>query len=335
VGTILIGNIPIPLVHSTTKTFPSLYPYVDFDEKYFLWEKEQKRYVISDDTPYAGDVDIWHGVINPSIGGKYSAADITKVSQFLDKTHDFYVKQGIFASSRYTEPPRVFYYDGFIEQKSLSYENIYAYGLFIENVENFVYNRFSKYLLTDLVDMLSTERILNQSQEERDLMETMGDDATDDIFPRDQIPELPDVQTKIIIQKLTKQFFEIVNSKTLGDIRHMVFNAGRYNDGADVRVDQPALHITSADRVSMLTIQAANKSLEDSIDAEVKAVARKIAIFDRKEITLPKDSKSEDGTIKYKKPVKKVYTNYFFGRKAGAITDPLQCTIARGSDSDV
>ena len=37
VGTVLIGNIPIPVVHRGSESFPSVYPYVDFDDKRFVY----------------------------------------------------------------------------------------------------------------------------------------------------------------------------------------------------------------------------------------------------------------------------------------------------------
>lgn len=67
-GTVLIGNIPIPVVEKDGITFPSLYPYVDFDEKRFLYNEREKKYIFASNISENSNVEIWHGVMNPSLG---------------------------------------------------------------------------------------------------------------------------------------------------------------------------------------------------------------------------------------------------------------------------
>ena len=52
------------------------------------------------------------------------------------------------------------------------------------------------------------------------------------------IATLPDIQTVRPILSYLKKFHEIINAKTLSDIQKHVYNAGRYNSGTLVRVDQ-------------------------------------------------------------------------------------------------
>lgn len=56
----------------------------------------------------------------------------------------------MFSPSSTTLPPRVFYYDGYSESRSLSQDNLFRYLLFLQNTENIAYKRFTKYLLKDL-----------------------------------------------------------------------------------------------------------------------------------------------------------------------------------------
>jgi hypothetical protein len=42
-----VGNIPLPIVHKDALSFPSLYPYVDFDDKRFIFDGEKKKYIAS------------------------------------------------------------------------------------------------------------------------------------------------------------------------------------------------------------------------------------------------------------------------------------------------
>jgi hypothetical protein len=44
VGTILIGNIPVPRVEKDGQSFSSLYPYVDFTDKVFVYDPKNTRY---------------------------------------------------------------------------------------------------------------------------------------------------------------------------------------------------------------------------------------------------------------------------------------------------
>lgn len=69
VGTILIGNVPIPMVNSDGKYFPSVFPYVDFENKAFVYNEKSDRYEkISALSGGVEVVEIWHGVINPAVG---------------------------------------------------------------------------------------------------------------------------------------------------------------------------------------------------------------------------------------------------------------------------
>ena len=86
--------------------FPSMYPYVDFVDKQFVYNTRSQVYEsIPDATRTAVEAEIWHGVINPAVGRDWDVGqDITKIANFLDKTHSFYSKTGKFIPS--TIPPR-------------------------------------------------------------------------------------------------------------------------------------------------------------------------------------------------------------------------------------
>lgn len=95
VGTILIGNIPIPMVGVDGQFFPSVFPYVDFDNKTFVFNDRSGRYEKTALMSGGSEaVEIWHGVINPSVGRDWNASvDISQIRDFLNKTHDFYQKK--------------------------------------------------------------------------------------------------------------------------------------------------------------------------------------------------------------------------------------------------
>ncbi|MCB9807462.1 hypothetical protein H6768_06375 [Candidatus Peribacteria bacterium] len=66
VGTILIGHVPIPVVHKDDTDFLSLYPYTDFDEPHFFWNWDTSRYEFVGQKQKDPRPDIWHSVIDPN-----------------------------------------------------------------------------------------------------------------------------------------------------------------------------------------------------------------------------------------------------------------------------
>lgn len=66
VGTILIGDIPVPMVDLGDSTFPSMYPYVDFVDKKFVYDDALGRYIAPiGQSQKIVEPEIWHGVMNP------------------------------------------------------------------------------------------------------------------------------------------------------------------------------------------------------------------------------------------------------------------------------
>ena len=66
VGTILIGHVPLPVVHKDGRDFLSLYPYTDFTDPSFFWNWETSRYEYIGHKPTDPRPEIWHSVIDPN-----------------------------------------------------------------------------------------------------------------------------------------------------------------------------------------------------------------------------------------------------------------------------
>jgi hypothetical protein len=329
VGTILIGDVPLPIVEKDGLSFPSLYPYVDFDNKRFVYDTREGRYIWWRNAPESSDVDIWHGVINPALGREWDDVDdVERIETFLDKTHDFYTKSGKFVPQ--VLPPRVFYYDGYAESLSADAKSMFKYALFIENLENIAYKRFTKYLLTDIMTALSQFQETAKWPEDEYVKSLGLGDVTigDETMDSETLAKTPDIQTKVLIMSYLKTFYETINKKTLSDIQKFVHNAGRYNSGTTVRVDQWAIQMTLTDELALQTLKSSNDALMDVFDRKIltEKWSRPIPIFDSLTVvsnTPPLTS------AKYQR--NKIYQNYFFGTKSTEIRKPEQCTIARGS----
>ncbi|MBC7503535.1 VCBS repeat-containing protein [Candidatus Gracilibacteria bacterium] len=328
VGTILIGNIPIPIVEKDGANFSSLYPYVDFADKSFVYDPSSTRYIYQKNSGLTEAVDIWHGVINPAVGRSWSGAlDIRQIGQFLDKTHEFYTKSGKFAPSNI--PPKVFYYDGFSESKSINARSLFQYTLTMKNAENIAYSRFTKYLLRDVTKALTTFDKTNEDPDIASTFASLGLPTGGDTLAEDQISKLPDIQSRDVILGFLKNFKGIFNEKSLGDELLSVHNAGRYTSGSTVKADLLPISISVMDEIARSTLREANNAIEKQIDTLLidQKYARRIPILD--EISLG------SGTTDRNSLHMSILQNYMFGKKSTEINDPLQCTIARGSTGTI
>ncbi|MDQ1344302.1 MAG: hypothetical protein QG650_1022 [Patescibacteria group bacterium] len=144
VGTVLVGDIPMPVVHRGEKTFLSVFPYVDFVDKAFVYQAE-KGYYEYPDAAGASDVpEIWHGIVRSNAGDKDK--DRERVAAFFDKTHEFYQKSGRFETAKFRQEPHVFYFDSYHDQLSSQVSEWKSYQLMLQNAEDLAYNRFNKHL---------------------------------------------------------------------------------------------------------------------------------------------------------------------------------------------
>lgn len=313
VGTILIGNVPIPMVTARGKNFPSIFPYVDFENKVFVYNEASDRFEKNTNIGAKEAVEIWHGVINPALGREWQGnEDILKISKFLEKTTDFYSTEG-----KTGNVPRVFYFDGFAEKKAMDERRYMQYGQKITNAENLSYQRFTKYFLKDLNTFFKE---YDDAKNENADVKLGGSN----IFGENEIATLPDIQTRPIIENLLKDFVEIFNKKVLGEELAAVHNAGRYNEAGGVRADLVPVLATVSDDLAVEYVRAANDVLQKgAVDFFTEnRVARKVPIVD--------SIKARYGNS----PTVIPYANYFFGQEGKTINDANQCSIARGEEYD-
>ncbi len=365
VGTVLIGNVTIPMVEKEWNFSPSLYPYVDFKEKVFVYDETSRTYKKTNNSSIEMP-EIWHWVINPAVGREWKwSDDIEKIRGFLSKTNLFYTKQNRFADA--TTEPRVFYYDGFTETRSVDARSLYQYGLYIKNLENLAYNRYSKYLLSDINNAL---KMFDMSWEEsydelvqRVIATNTGESTPSNeafrqalagisgqsVLSDESFKNVPDIQTINHINEFLKPFNKIFNKKVLWDELKAIYNAGRYTSGTTVRADIGSFTVTVMDKVAQDTLRATNNALENSIEQAIKDanIIRPVMILDSYDYQRNKkwDEPSSYtpnfpvpntplslGDVLDKEPNKHkyVYENYYFGELAKNIDTATGCTIARG-----
>ena len=173
--------------------------------------------------------------------------------------------------------PYVFYYDQFREHDALQYQAYIGYQMYLQNVEDITYNRYSK----ELAEKVKSQVLDGQNTELQSLI-----NAVDPSFNISAYSDSPDqevssdVLTRYITDNATNKYLEIFNGSTLGEMRKYIFNAGRYNSGAtQVNMDMPPFLISVLDQVNAQIIKNANQNLENQITEIVKnGLSRNIAI---------------------------------------------------------
>jgi hypothetical protein len=61
-GIVLIGNIPLPVIQDNGFIYPSIYPYVDFENQQFVYDYNKQFFVTNNNSN--GQAEIRHGIIN-------------------------------------------------------------------------------------------------------------------------------------------------------------------------------------------------------------------------------------------------------------------------------
>ncbi len=257
VGTVLIGEVPLPVVHKEERAFMSVYPYVDFDNKSFVYDQTRNSYEYTTKTLIDEKPEIWHSVIRPNTGD--ATKNESELVTFFNKTHDFYNKQGLFSPENTLLEPRVFYMDTFHDQETSSPEMWKSYNLYLENIEDIAYNRFNKYLAKKLYDASQGFYSLGSASATNSAIKSILEAYSGSTL---DISKAPDITTKDIIEKSVKQFFEVFNAKYMGDVLRYVYNAGRYGDANNVRADSTPVMIAKKDLFMRTTLKDVNTALE-------------------------------------------------------------------------
>ncbi|MDD2487531.1 MAG: hypothetical protein PHS92_04120 [Candidatus Gracilibacteria bacterium] len=331
IGTILVGNIPLPVIHNNGKTFLSIYPYIDFNEKNFIYNTQKGFYEsisknITDPNP-----EIWHSVISPNTG--IASDNSKKLNDFFDKSHDYYLKQGVF--SKTLQDPYIFYFDGFRDEQSVQTSLWKAYVLYLQNIEDITYERINKYLAKDIYDKFNSfgndeiSKVANEGGNINPGVKAILDDSKNGGGM--DFSSIPDMQAKSIIAKATKRFVEIFNGKHISDMLNFAYNTGRYGDSKNARIDSPSAIITKRDQISQQALKDLNTTLEDNIDKLVSkdGLSRKIALPVRvEEVKHYGDNGAENCN---EITDSRITTNFYFGKNGGNINEAKECSIYRGT----
>lgn len=341
IWTVLVWDFNLPIVFDGTESSKTIVPFTDFEDKVYIYNHENNKYEKNEKGSGVIKSEIWHWVISPNLWD--FDKNIKGFKNYFDKNHDFYSGTWNFKFSEWilngnkniwvpsTYEPYVFYHDQFRETKSMSYNSFKAYEWYLENLEDIVYNRFSAELANKLAEKSlseSNESMLSRAETIVNLNKELWDSSPFSWFNEDfaatltwQGPDtnnIPDIQTRHIIENATKKFIEIFSKWTLWEFRKEVHNAWRYNEWwSEVNVDLIPSLVTVIDVVYSEMLKDVSNELEDDIDKLVKNwLSRNIAIATK---IVDKD---DCGTV---------YENYVYWKKADTIKSASECSIYRGT----
>jgi len=351
VWTVLIGELDLPMIYNGEIFSRSILPITDFDDKLYIYNNITSRYEKNSDNKNGLKSEIWHWVISPNLWD--TNKNIEWLKDYFAKNHDFYEWTWIFKYSDWilnwnnsqwvpsTYEPYVFYYDQFREEKALNYDSYQSYEWYLENKEDILYSRFNK----ELTEKISNKSVSNSNSTILELIKKV--DPNFDTNTYSNTPStygVPDIQTRLIVNNVTKKFIEIFSKWTLWDFISDVHNAWRYNKtGWDVNVDTVPYFITVLDQVNDEILKDVNDELEKQTDEIVKkGLSRNIAlptkIIDKETCEL--GWLSDDWTrLIYpnnvdpsKEECFDTYINHLYWNNSESIKLASQCSIYRGSN---
>lgn len=326
IWTVVIWDFELPNIYDNNTYSRTILPFTDFEDKVYIYNHDTDRYEKNTDNRDGLKSEIWHWVISPNL---WTFADnVQWLKDYFDKNHDYYAGTGNFKYSwgvlnwnntvwvPSVYEPFVFYYDQFREEKALNYNSFQAYEAYLENKEDINYSRFNK----ELADKVTNKSMWVADDTIWKLLDKVDSDmAKKYIGERPDTSRVPDIQTRYIVENVTKKFIEIFAKWTIWEFRKDVNNAWRYNKtGWDINVDMIPYIVTVLDLVNDEITKDVNTEVEKQIDDIVKNW------FSRK-IALP--TRVIDGNW-----CGTTYQNYLYWTKAEDISSATQCSIYRGSN---
>jgi hypothetical protein len=242
IGTVLIGDVPIPVVDKGGNLLPTIFPYTDFENTAYVWDELENRFVRGQ-----GDFEseIWHGVIRSAVMDSLGSRE-KELEDYFDRNHSFHTEGESFSK-------KVFFADLPLQKNGLPDELLQKYDDFIEHLEDLAYLRFNKHLLKKLLD--------DQNFDDAIPWEDIAKEAKpkESFNISDNIKYVPDIQTKSIIDNFVQRYVEIYKNH-LSRWNKNIKNSGRWQPD---EVDTTISLVTRKDELSALILRGANDAFED------------------------------------------------------------------------
>ena len=336
IGLIMVWNIPLPVVNQDGYVFPTVYPYVDFENQKYVRDPETEYFVPNWNPEW--QAEIWHWLIN-------YWNDIEAYSKFFEKIQ------------KYDDKPDEFiwdslWYEDFIAAKEwFLNENFKYYRNKIMFGEDIWYQRYSP-LMKDLFSDESSTSAVDIVQELWSAMKELDWNIEDVFWDVDmgeamaalegwwgEIPSTKMIQQEIETSLLA-DYNELFAKTNLSTMRENVFAWWRWTKIYEDENWQKSQIVDSDSSASMIqlkdTMYLWNQNLQWLIENLNELMEKMIdkKIEDEKysmDIVIPLSYKKTTG----KRILFKCHSlverrdNYYFWKNARLITDPKELSMYR------
>jgi len=144
IGTILVGNIPLPIIKQDNYIVPSMLPYTDIEKPSFIYDPTSS-YFLPSTYPTDNRQELFHGVIRFDTTNEYTT--------YFDKLKTYLAQPETFADKK-------FWFDDFTKlEEHFTNENVGPYLQGQIHGEDISYHRFSQGLFTLLKDGANDEAL--------------------------------------------------------------------------------------------------------------------------------------------------------------------------------
>ncbi|MBT3349252.1 hypothetical protein HOA64_00380 [bacterium] len=241
IGTVLIGDVPFPVVDKNGRSWPTIFPYVDFENKNYEWDFEKSQFVwqSGDNEP-----EIWHGVIRSDADSDDARAH--EILQFLQRNHLVHEEKTEF-------PKKVLFVDLPRQREGLSPELLQQYQNWIDHVDDIMYLRFNKHWAQELFGDIDLEELVPPEILDEELRPTESTAVS--------FGGIPDVHAKGVIDNLTKRYFEAARNR-IEEFNTWILRTGRWQPSD---VDTTFSLVARKDQWAAELLKNANDAIEDTL----------------------------------------------------------------------
>ncbi len=274
-GVVLIGDIPLPVVNKSGNRFISIFPYVDFSDKAYLYNPSTRSFEPNKDSTFPKP-EIWHGIIRPP---EDDPAGIEKMAEFFDKNHLYYEGVPLFA-----EFDRKLFFGDLVHKADHMNPDFYArYIKYLEALEDLAYFRFNKYwaaeLMAEVMDDFEDGLPLNMDDEANQSQIIDGEEVpgfaeavqSDDLFEN-----IPDIMTQHIIRSSLMEYHEIFGGY-FSRLNDFVDYTARYTTSD---VHSVPLLIGIKDKFNKTYLRKVNDALEKSVNEVVSMIEEPLPLLE-------------------------------------------------------
>ena len=332
---IMFWNIPLPVVNQDGYVFPTVYPYVDFENQKYVWDPETQYFVPNWNPKW--QAEIWHWLVNYWDDTESYLKFFEKIKKYDEKPEEF-----IWDSLWYDD--MIASKEWFLNENFKYYRNKIMYG------EDISYQRYSPLMKKLFADESSDDSVeiiedLASVMEELDgnledvLWDVDMDEAKEALKSSWEIPSTKMIQQEIETNLLA-DYEELFSKNNLSLMRENVFAWGRwiktYENGSweksqIVDSDSSASMIQLKDTMYLWNenlqwlFENLNELMEKMIDEKIENEKYSM------DIVVPLSYKKITGKrIDFKcHSLVERWENYYFWKNARYITDPEELSIYR------